>query len=281
MCSLTLAETKTTTVPELDSAITPGSKSTTANTENALARAPRHGQNERWRKLFHNLPTELHMNIIAQMDQDPVTQVCLGLTSRYFYAVYHMVRDVFRTDGTKFYPIKWWPLDLRMQISECNQYMYRGWYNSIFHESPPSIQWGKPLGKLLEGENIWGDLKNCASCAKYKPDEAFTTSDYEKAIAAKETDWKGIVEKICEGSVGNVCRRCRAQIILIHIEKREEWRENQIVEEERTSLGLRKLDWEALIVDGDPLRAKLTLQEFLEVVGGYETWEEVFEKLGI
>ncbi|CZR60387.1 uncharacterized protein PAC_10283 [Phialocephala subalpina] len=258
---------------------------TTANTEDALTRKP--VQQRRWQKLFRELPTELCLNIMAHLHKDPVSQVCLGLASRYWHDVFHMTKDEFLPAGTREYPIKPWPLNLGMQISTCEEYTWKGWYPwyDLDCSEPWAqiIQWNKSLGELLQNERwLWGDLWCCGGCLKYKPEEAFAKSEYEKSIEAKglEEDWQVTVENVCEG-ITQQCRRCRAKAILLHVEKRDEWRENQIVEEERTSLGLRKLDWQNLIVDGDPLREKMTEQEFLEIVGGCEEWSEVFEQLGL
>lgn len=217
---------------------------------------------------------------------DPVSQVCLGVTNRHWHQIFHTVWDVILYDGTKEYPIKQYPLNLGMQISTCEQHMWKGWIPWYHLDGPEpwvqSLQWEKSLGDLLQNERFWGDLWYCGGCLKYKPEEAFAKSEYEKSIEDEglEEDWQVTVENVCE-DITQQCRRCRAKAILIHVEKRDHWREIQIVEEERTSLGLRRLDWEELIIDGDPLREKMTEQEFLEIVGGYEEWSEVFEKVGL
>ncbi|KAF8864969.1 hypothetical protein BDZ45DRAFT_668892 [Acephala macrosclerotiorum] len=223
---------------------------------------------------------------MAQMHMDPVSQVCLGVTNRHWHQVFHMAWDEILYDGTKEYPIKKHPLNLGMQISACEQHMWKGWYPwyDLACSEPwaQSIEWQKSLGELLQDEPLWGDLWSCGGCMKYKREECFAKSEYEELIETRglEEDWQVTVENVCKG-ITQQCRRCRAKAILIHVERRDEWKENQIVEEERASLGLRKLDWKKLIVDGDPLREKTTEQEYLEIVGGYEEWSEVFGKLGL
>ncbi|KAE8445289.1 hypothetical protein EG329_013527 [Mollisiaceae sp. DMI_Dod_QoI] len=273
-----LAESHTATDPS-ESAISLGSTPTSAN---AIALAQRPGQKEKWLELFHALPMELNINIMAQMELDPVSQVCLGLTNRYFYKVFHAVRDMFLYDGSRVYPIKSYQFDLRMQISTCEQHMWHGWaFPWKYLDDDSSIRWEKSLGELLRDERMWGDLLYCGGCAKYKKEEAFLTSKYEESITEKGIEnWEETIEETWEG-ITQQCRRCRAKAILVHVEHRTEWFDDEIVEEDRTSLGLRKLDWEVYIMDGDPLRAKMTEKEFLEVVGGYETWSEVFENMGL
>jgi hypothetical protein len=219
---------------------------------------------------------------MVAMDEDPVAQICFGLTNRWFYQIYHMAKDYVGYDGSKIYPIKTYPLDLRMQISTDAEHMYHGWVEPwSYLDDIDTIRWYPSLGSLLKDENIWGDLNYCDECAKYKPSEVFSRSSYETSLEEKGIKWKEAIDEICGRNADLHCQRCRAKAILIHVEDRDEWKEDKILEEEQDSLGLRKMNWESFVVDGDSLRDKLTLQNFLEVVGGYETWEEVFEKLGI
>lgn len=160
----------------------------TKTTEDALAVVPHDGQKARWVELFHRLPTELHVHIMETMNDDPVAQICLGLTSKFFYDVFHMVKDSLLSDGTRKYLIRLRPLDLRMQISDDGQYMYHGWVEPwTYLDYSDDIHWHPPLGLLLQDEKIWGDLLYCEECARYKPNGAFERSTYEKAVEQKST----------------------------------------------------------------------------------------------
>lgn len=193
-----------------------------------------------------------------------------------------MAKDYIQYDGVKVYPIRTNPLDLRMQISTCENYMYHGWVEPwSYLNYVNDIVWFPSLHNLLKDEKFWGNLCYCEECAKYKPKEAFGKSEYEKTMEGGWMDLKEYLWRVHGLSIGSFCKRCRARAILIHVEKREEWRENQIEEDDQLSYGLRKVDWQKLITNDDPLRDRMTLYDYLEVVGGYETWEEVFEKLGL
>lgn len=224
---------------------------------------------------------ELHLNIMVQMDRDPVSQVCFGLANRYFYSIYHMAKDKFLPNGTRWYPVRSYPLDLRMQISICGQHMWHGWNPWLHLDRESSIKWHKSLGQLIGGERMWGDQWHCEGCSKHKPQEAFDSFEYENALKISSlNEFPTVMGKAWEHCVHH-CRRCRAKVILIVFEKRDEWIEDQVAEEERTSLGLRKSNWRDLIGDEDPLRHKVTERTYLEIVGGMERWKEIFEKLGI
>jgi hypothetical protein len=154
-----------------------------------------------WQMLFHTLPVELHINIMAQLHCDPVSQLCLGLTSRSWQVIFHEVSDErdygFGGVGAKKYPIKSKPFDLRMTVSVCEKYSVFGWYEYwyLLHGYPaipsPDITWGRSLVELLREEKLWGDLICCGACWKYKPGAAYETFPYEqKTLKRYERDFQ-------------------------------------------------------------------------------------------
>lgn len=61
-----------------------------------------------------------------------------------------------------------------MQASLCGKYVLNWWYDDWFLRDSSDIKWDKFLGALLYEEKwLWGDLKLCAECFKYKPEKAF------------------------------------------------------------------------------------------------------------
>jgi hypothetical protein len=226
---------------------------------------------------------------MAQLDDDPVSQICLGLASSYFYwQVFHEVRDE-RDWGKeeKIYPIQRHPYDLRFQVSVCGKHSVYGWYEYGYLLDAWDLRWERSLGDLLWEEKwLWGDLKCCWECLKYKPDNAFRDFDWEKETLMYAPDWFEYLSEEDFSWYGNACRRCRAKFLFVDLGNREEVREkggNPF--EETKSLGLRlKGDDNA----DDSFERKQTYcstsrswGEYATLTGMYETWKSIFTKLGI
>lgn len=141
------------------------------------------GQNlQKWQKLFHGLPAELHINIMANLHGDPVSQICFGLTSSYFYwQIFHEVYDERSyVSGEKEYMIFSHPFDLRFQVSHCGQYSIFGWWDYGNLLDCWDINWNRSLGELLwEEKGLWHGLTCCNECQKFKPEEAFEIFEWE------------------------------------------------------------------------------------------------------
>ncbi|KAL5321878.1 hypothetical protein ACEPPN_009841 [Leptodophora sp. 'Broadleaf-Isolate-01'] len=234
----------------------------------------------RWQILFHDLPDEIRLNIMAHLVRDPVSQICLGLTARCWYAIFHEVMDqgkLYVGPGRK-YEIKRFPFDLRMQAAVDESHVLYGWQEWGYMYGAKCVEWQRSLGELLWDEKtLWADLWHCSSCLKYKPEEAFGTFALEEKVEKEDSQALSAFEE--KGwEYWSHCRRCRAVTLLIEWEGREE-----VVElhgnafEDRESLGLirggeesrsREL-WTKMICfyDNDP--------EILE------SWDEVFAKMSI
>jgi hypothetical protein len=68
------------------------------------------------------LPEEIHVNVMAHLD--PISQVCLGLTSTTFHSVFLEIYG-----HGKMWDIKKNPFGLDMQVSVCGEYVLN-WYVS-------------------------------------------------------------------------------------------------------------------------------------------------------
>jgi hypothetical protein len=228
---------------------------------------------------------------MAHLHRDPVSQICLGLTSSHWYGIFHEVRDEqdyeSQVVGAREYPIKSKSFDLRMRVSVSGEYTLFGWvdhYNLLrwdptipspepssfgwyeywyhLYENPaipdPEIPWERSLGDLLWGEEwLWGDLIFCGRCLRFKPSASYETFPYEQMMLKKYNEgFQRWGEEIID-LYGNQCRRCRTKDIMVFLEHREQILEGGHSLEGRKSLGLKRKG-------GEPL--KLTCGEALNVM---------------
>ncbi|KAF4624430.1 hypothetical protein G7Y89_g13744 [Cudoniella acicularis] len=194
---------------------------------------------ERWQQLFHSLPTELDILILAHAD--PVTQMCLGLTNRYYHGVFHALYNF------PSYNIHRYPFGLSLQISICENYTLNWLYEDWFLRDAEDIAWERCLGELLyEEKSLWGDLSRCEGCWVYKPSSAFGRFDLE--VETYRAFWKEIdcFEKEDIEWYGSQCRRCRAKFLLVVLWRKEEIFDDSVVDCERESLGVRRRRSEAV-----------------------------------
>ena len=236
---------------------------------------------ERWQHLFHTLATELQVNIMAHLCQDPVSQICFGLTSSYFYwQVFHEVMDEKDYGDGKEYRHA---MDLRLQVSVCGEYSVYGIWEYGFLLDKWDIPWDRSLGELLSEEQwLWGQLGYCAECVKYKPASAFEEFGGEQEML------KGVEERGVE-VVADFwwCKRCRVKQLLRDLGEREEVREpEQYAFEERRSLGLKRVEVDDNVKDllreyEQTLTRSMFWEECEALDGNYETWRSIFSKLGI
>jgi hypothetical protein len=187
----------------------------------------------------------------------------------------------------KIYPIQRHAYDLRFQVSVCGKHPVYGWYEHGYLLDAWDLRWETSLGDLLWEEKwLWGDLKCCWVCLKYKPDSAFRDFDWEKEMLMYAPDW---IEHLLEEDFswsGNACRRCRATFLFVELGNRKEVREkggNPF--EETKSLGLR-LQGHGNAEDIFERKQKYcstsrSWEEYATLTGRYETWESIFAKLGI
>jgi hypothetical protein len=227
---------------------------------------------------------------MAQLDDDPVSQICFGLTSSYFYwQVFHEVRDEREWFGQgKVYPIKRYPFNLQFQVSVCGKHSVFGWYEYGYLLDAWNVGWQRSLGELLWEERwLWGDLQCCRECVKYKPKSAFGGFPFETEIMENAPEWIASLKEEDLWWYGNVCRRCRAKYLCVVLGNWEEVKEDRGNPfEERESLGLRRLegDKSALTVfeeNKESWTSSRLLEEYDALVGKYMTWESIFTKLGI
>lgn len=227
---------------------------------------------------------------MAQLDDDPVSQICFGLTSSYFYwQVFHEVRDERNWFGEgKIYPIKRYPFDLRFQVSLCGKHTVFGWHEYGYLLDEWHIGWQRSLGELLWDERwLWGGLRCCWECVKYKPESAFGEFAFETEIVENCLDWWESLKEENLWWYGNVCRRCRAKYLWVVLGGREEVGEDRGNPfEERKSLGLRSLEGDDSAVtvfeeNKDSWTSSRLWEEYEALVGKYLTWESIFEKMGI
>jgi hypothetical protein len=229
---------------------------------------------------------------MAHLHHDPVSQICFGLTSSYFYwHIFHEVRDEkgYGREG-KVYPILSHPYDLRFQVSVCGQYSVFGWgeYGYLLDawDSPTrGIAWYKSLGELLCEERwLWGDLRYCSECVKYKPESAFEEFDGQQEMLQGVSNRQVGVDFWW---LGNVCRRCRAKQIFRDLGEREEVREQRgNAWEERKSLGLKTLEHKEDEVEvskqNEHSWTYSRWRDECEALNGqYEMWESIFSKMCI
>jgi hypothetical protein len=227
---------------------------------------------------------------MAQLDDDPVSQICFGLTSSYFYwQVFHEVRDEREwLKGEKIYPIQRHPYDLRFQVSVCGKHSVYGWYEYGYLLDAWHVLWERSLGELLWEEKwLWKGLKYCWGCLKYKPQSAFEEFGWEKETLRYNPDWFEHLLEEDSRWYENSCRKCRAKFLLVSLGKREEVREKRGNPfEETKSLGLKRLKGDDNAEDIFEGRTKdwstcRLWEEYEALIGKYETWESIFAELGI
>ncbi|KAK0108325.1 hypothetical protein ONS95_003140 [Cadophora gregata] len=231
--------------------------------------------------LFHSLPDEIHLNILAQLWRDPVSQICFGLTARRFYALFHDVLDKgLLYDGAgKVYEIKRYPFDLRMRAAIDESHVLYGWYEYGYMLGATCVEWQRSLGELLWDEEwLWTGLRCCFECMKYKPEEAFGGFELEKKLEKEDSmAWRMSQEREAS-SYRKCCRRCRAKSLLVNLGGREEVVEVQgNAFEERASLGLIRCGEERRSRE---LWTKMNCY-YYEDGDILETWDEVFAKMGL
>lgn len=206
---------------------------------------------------------------------DPVSQMCLGLTGRYFHQILHFCYG----SGEK-YNIRRNPFDLRMQVSVCGKYILNHNLEDWFLRDSKDIIWERSLGELLsEEKTLWGDLIGCGWCLTYKPEKAYERFAFEEEMFVKFKKEIEAFEKEDVEWYNQKCRRCRAKILLLFLEKEEEVFDGpRIVNEE--SLGLRR-EWKNNEEKGKALQSAKSCEEFDAVRLNYEPWEDVFRRLCI
>jgi hypothetical protein len=231
-------------------------------------------KSSRWQAAFHALPPELHTNIMAHLD--PVSQMCLGLTSSYFLTILCSIYG----SGKK-YNIRRNPFDLRMQVSVCGEYFLNYVYEDWFLRDCQDIIWERNLGELLwEEKTLWGNLRCCESCLRYKPEEAYGRFEFEEEVFRK---YKKEIEAFEAEDVGwyeSRCRRCRAKILLVIFERGREVFEDLVVLSDRESLGLTK----EKMTDGERCQAledARTAEQYHAAQFNYESWDSIFRRLNI
>lgn len=218
---------------------------------------------------------------MAHLYKDPVSQICFGLTSSYFYwQVFHEVRDEKNyAGGGKLYC---YPLDLRFQVSACGQYSVYGWWEYGFLLDDWDVEWHRSLGeRLCEERWLWGSLRYCEGCISYKPESAFEWFEAQQALLQSVSNREVEVDSAW---LENICKRCRAKQLFRYLGDREEVREQRGNPwEERKSLGLKRLTagQESFGEDEHASTYSRWTDECEVLNGTYEPWESVFMKLGI
>ena len=222
------------------------------------------------------------------LSSNTVSQICFGLTSRYFYQLF--------VDCVHRHVVPAWefPVDLRMTVDINENHML---YGSVFYEhilNDPEIEWQRSLFECLEGESLWHDLIYCAECVRYKPESAFEEFDFELQIRRKHSRNIENIESSWIDYHWNCCKRCRIKELLVCLERKEQVYECVITEIGVVSLGLivDKKDW-----GGKVLTPECTITKsvaYFEWTSGvamptstgrsdrmFEAWEDIFARLGI
>ncbi|RDL37892.1 uncharacterized protein BP5553_05325 [Venustampulla echinocandica] len=233
-----------------------------------------------WILLFSSLPTEVHIQLMEHLD--PVSQMCLGLTSNYFHRVFH---TVYNRGPSLAYNIKRYPFSLRMQASICGAHVLNWIWEDWFLRDNNDILWHRSLGELLFDEKtLWGNLRCCGECRIYKPE-----TGYERFAA--EEDFFGVFEKEInaleredvEWYLGQ-CRRCRAKMLLTTFGKRKVVFEEVNSWEEKRSLGLRRSEeFQEDSIEEKKYRelSGKTTEQYHAARYDYESWEDVLAGLGL
>ncbi|TVY33501.1 hypothetical protein LOCC1_G006653 [Lachnellula occidentalis] len=225
-----------------------------------------------WQATFLALPTELHTNMLAHLD--PVSQMCLGLTSSYFHRIFHFIYG----SGDQ-YNIRRNPFDLRMQVSVCGKHFLNYVYEDWFLRDSRCIIWERSLGELLSDEKtLWGCLRCCGGCLKYKPEGAYGRCAFEKGMFLKHKKEIGALEAVDVDWYEGRCRRCRVKLLMVIMERKEEYFGEPEWECERESLGLVREN------RGEDERSRelknaRTNEEYHAAKFNYESWESIFKRL--
>ncbi|KAL2071614.1 hypothetical protein VTL71DRAFT_12849 [Oculimacula yallundae] len=242
---------------------------------------------------FHQIPDEIHVQIMSyHLSRDPVSQICWGLTSRRFYQILQSVLNprIFCASKNKYIDSEPQISDLRMQVSLDEENVLYGWYEYGYMFEAPRSTWQSSLFERLKDEKwLWGDLRFCAWCVRYKPPKAFRGFELEHEVLGSGedvlkclgldllrretgTDWEEEVR------YEDICTRCRARLLLVRWRGRSEVRDvRRNFGEERRSLGLVRPAMEG--------RAGV-LERGVEELGWcdpeiLEAWNEVFAKISL
>jgi len=134
------------------------------------------------------------------------------------------------------------------------------------------IGWNDCLKTLLCKERwLWGDLRYCAECVKYKPESAFGDFSGQQEMLMAVEDQR-LDDQANLKWLETICKRCRAKELFRCIGEREEVRETWGNPwEERESFGLKNPEAK----DRGPGRNGMWDES------DYETWESIFLKMGI
>ncbi|EKD13745.1 hypothetical protein MBM_07946 [Drepanopeziza brunnea f. sp. 'multigermtubi' MB_m1] len=264
-------------------------EATTGGTEAAAHESESESGRLAWQQRFHDLPLEIHANIMSQLG--PVSRLCFGLTSAWFYSVFHFVCD--DLPGTD----EWWnkasercynilrsPTDLRMKEAQNDDdLVWRVSWDWYDHHHDQTVVWYRDLQELLADEtSLWAGLWYCAECRKYKPGSAYRGSAFEEQMALKYPAEWCLSQKVEQWWWIETCRRCRAVAILIDWEGRPAVRDDESPRHEENDLiGLGKEGPEGVRVWGhsdtrhDFRKCNYWDRQY------YDTLDEVCEKLGL
>lgn len=135
---------------------------------------------------------------------------------------------------------------LSAQLSTCGTYLMGNNWEDWFLRDSDAIVWGAPLGKMLEGETLWGGRELCMGCWVFKPTSAFgeVESAFElplaQALGVGEVDGNGDSAPV----IHEKCRRCRVKEMVLLADVEEVFVEQivygEIIEAEwKNSLGVR------------------------------------------
>lgn len=218
---------------------------------------------------FQNLAPEIL--ILISIHLDPISLLTLSLTCHSLHAAYHSLLLSFT-----FPP----PRSLDMQISTCGLYTLNCGLEDWFYRDSMDITWDPPLLDLLAKERIWDGLKYCEGCGKFKPENSFDETAFEREAYARNPsrvarvaiqDWYNHWEN---------CRRCRAWTVLVFEGAEEFVDPDREFWEEPLVLGLklpgkRKREMSRLMIDS------LNKQDYHAYLNHYERKKDVFQKLRI
>jgi hypothetical protein len=190
----------------------------------------------------------------------------MSLTSRNFYTIYK--------DGNRWY-FNFRPFSLAVKAVVGGMFILNWHFEDWFFRDAKDVVWMPTLGELLWGERLWGDLFYCCDCLKYKPDAAFDGFEFEREMLEKHKARIARMEREEVEGYWDLCRRCRAKLLLEYLEHREVAYEDGNVWENREILGLKRLE------EADPEAIGTTWAEWHAIDHNYERWEDVFAKLDI
>lgn len=130
---------------------------------------------------------------MEHLHRDPVSQICLSLTSRYFQFVFHRTVDIPSRFPAPPLHLKWVlkykPLapDLRCQVSVCGTYTLYGPKGDFdYIKDATDVQWKRSLGESLKGEDwVWRGTRECKGCRKLKMEGAYASHQWEEEMLKK------------------------------------------------------------------------------------------------